>query len=181
VQDEITEAVTVAIAPAIADAEQQRAMRRPPGSLDAWAAYQRGLWHLSKATSNDTVLAEEYFQQARDLDPTFSRGYTGLVWVQVEKVAFQWHRLLEALSSVETLARRAVALDGRDAEARSRLATALRQRGDYEGARVEAQRALATAPNLSYAHHALGATLIVSGHPTEGLLPRNWYRSFSAV
>ena len=37
VQDEITEAVTIAIAPAIADAERQRAMRKPPGSLDAWA------------------------------------------------------------------------------------------------------------------------------------------------
>src|SRR5206468_6949855 len=39
VQDEITEAVTIAIAPAIADAEQRRAMRKPPHSLDAWAAY----------------------------------------------------------------------------------------------------------------------------------------------
>jgi adenylate cyclase len=39
VQDEITEAVTVAIAPAIADAELQRAMRKPPGSLGAWGAY----------------------------------------------------------------------------------------------------------------------------------------------
>jgi TolB-like protein/DNA-binding winged helix-turn-helix (wHTH) protein len=46
-QDEITEAVTIAIAPAIADAEQRRAMRRPPESLDAWAAYQRGLWHAA--------------------------------------------------------------------------------------------------------------------------------------
>src|ERR1700730_14325722 len=38
VQDEITEAVTIAIAPAIAEAERQRAMRRPPESLDAWPA-----------------------------------------------------------------------------------------------------------------------------------------------
>src|SRR5438874_13248628 len=53
VQDEITEAVTISIAPAIADAEQQRAMRKPPESLDAWAAYQRGLWHLSKVTAED--------------------------------------------------------------------------------------------------------------------------------
>ncbi|HEY1431782.1 MAG TPA: adenylate/guanylate cyclase domain-containing protein, partial [Stellaceae bacterium] len=44
VQDEITEAVTIAIAPAIADAERQRAMRKPPENLDAWGAYQRGLW-----------------------------------------------------------------------------------------------------------------------------------------
>ena len=37
-QDEITEAVTIAITPAIADAERQRAMRKPPESLDAWGA-----------------------------------------------------------------------------------------------------------------------------------------------
>jgi adenylate cyclase len=42
-QDEITDAVTIAIAPAIAAAEQRRVMRKPPGSLDAWGAYQRGL------------------------------------------------------------------------------------------------------------------------------------------
>jgi adenylate cyclase len=37
-QDEITEAVTIAVAPAIADAEQHRALRKPPSSLDAWGA-----------------------------------------------------------------------------------------------------------------------------------------------
>jgi adenylate cyclase len=42
-QDEITEAVATAVAPAIADAERQRAMRKPPGSLDAWAAYAAAL------------------------------------------------------------------------------------------------------------------------------------------
>jgi len=34
-QDEITEAVATAVAPAIADSERQRAMRKPPGRLDA--------------------------------------------------------------------------------------------------------------------------------------------------
>src|SRR5229473_1411642 len=72
VQDEITEAVTVAIAPAIADAELQRAMRKPPGSLDAWGAYQRGLWHLSKFSADDTALAQKFFRQAMALDPTFA-------------------------------------------------------------------------------------------------------------
>src|SRR5260370_32010245 len=59
-QDEITEAVTIALVPAIAAAEQQRAMRKPPASLDAWAAYQRGLWHLSKASAADDALAEKF-------------------------------------------------------------------------------------------------------------------------
>ena len=43
VQDEITDAVTVAVAPAIDDAERRRAMRKAPESLDVWAAYQRGV------------------------------------------------------------------------------------------------------------------------------------------
>ena len=78
VQDEITEAVTIAIAPAVAEAERQRAMRKPPQNLDAWAAYQRGMWHVGKATAEDTRLAHQFFQQAIDLDPSFAGGYIGL-------------------------------------------------------------------------------------------------------
>jgi adenylate cyclase len=72
VQDEITEAVTIAIAPAIADAELRRAVRKSPGSLDAWAAYQRGLWHVFKFSRDDDALAQKYFQRAVDIDPTFA-------------------------------------------------------------------------------------------------------------
>jgi adenylate cyclase len=169
-QDEITEAVTIAVAPAIADAERRRAMRKPPGSLDAWAAYQRGLWHASKATPDDNLHARKLFQQAIDLDPTFSGGYSGLALAQGQAAgAFHTLSLADAQSSAEPLARRAVALDDADAEARSLLCSALWQRGDYEGARAEAERALAMTPNLATAHHMLGATLIFSGRPKEGL------------
>jgi adenylate cyclase len=77
VQDEIAEVVTTATAPAIAEAEQQRAMRKPPGSLDAWAAYQRGLWHYGRAGAEDNALAEQFFRVAIDLDPSFAGGYRG--------------------------------------------------------------------------------------------------------
>jgi adenylate cyclase len=168
-QDEITEAVTIAVAPAIADAELRRAMRKPPGSLDAWAAYQRGLWHASKFTPDDNSLAEKFFQQAIDLDPTFSGAYVGLAMAQGQAPEFQGRGLPEALSSAEALARRAVALDSADAEARSLLCLSLWRRGDYEGALAEAERALATTPNLALAHHMLATTLIFSGRPKEGL------------
>jgi adenylate cyclase len=169
VQDEITEAVTIAIAPAIAETEQQRAMRKPPGSLDAWAAYQCGLWHLGKATPDDNALAQKFFQQGIDLDPNFSGAYGGLALARNQASDFGTRGLPETLSSVEALARRAVALDGADAEARSLLCDALWRRGDYEGGLAEAERALATTPNLASAHHMLGAALIFSGRPKEGL------------
>jgi adenylate cyclase len=108
-------------------------MRKPPGSLDAWAAYQRGLWHPGKANAVDNALAESFFQHAVDLDPNFAGGYKGLSKPQAQTADFRGRDLLEALKSAEALARRAVPLDGADAEARSRLANALYRQGDYEG------------------------------------------------
>jgi adenylate cyclase len=169
VQDEITEAVTIAIAPAIAAAEQQRAMRKPPESLDAWAAYQRGLWHFDKVNAEDNALAHKLFQQAVDLDPSFPGGYKGLSAVQSNEADYEGRGLSETLRSAEALARRAVALDGADAEARSLLATALRRRGDYEGGLAEAERALTISPNLAGAHAARGASLISAGRSKEGV------------
>jgi adenylate cyclase len=169
-QDEITEAVTIALVPAIADAEQRRALRKPPGSLDAWAAYQRGLWHLSKASEEDNALAEKFFQRAIDLDPIFVGGYTGLA-AALNRAGnmFETRDPAEAQSAEEAAARRAVALDGGDAEARSRLSIALFSRGDHQGAQAEAERALAISPNLADAHGALGVVLTYSGRPKEGL------------
>ncbi len=170
VQDEITEAVTIAIAPAIADAELQRAVRKPPDSLDAWAAYQRGLWHLSEANPDDNTIAQKFFRQAIVLDPTFAGGYSGLALAQLQAAAvYQKLGLLEAQSSAEALARRAVALDGADAEARSCLGWALQARGELQGALAEIERALGMSPNLAVAHGQRGATLIFAGRPKEGL------------
>ena len=69
VQDEITASVAGVIEPTLADAEQQRVLRKPPERLDAWEAYQRGLWHLGQTTAADNLAAREFFQQAIDLDP----------------------------------------------------------------------------------------------------------------
>jgi adenylate cyclase len=170
VQDEITEAVTVAIAPAIADAEQQRAIRKLPESLDAWAAYQRGLWHYEKANAVDNALAEKFFQQSIELDPTFGGGYKALALARTTAAAvYQTRNLSEALASAEQLARRAVSLDTTDAEARTRIAAALYLRADYEGALAEVQRALAISPNLAAAYGVRGSTLVFFGRPEEGL------------
>jgi adenylate cyclase len=170
VQDEITEAATIAVAPAIADAERQRAMRRAPENLDVWAAYQRGLWHLTKATPDDDGIAQDLFRHSINLDPTFAGSYSALALVQLQSAAiYQKLDPGEAQSSAEALARRAVALDGADAQARSCLGWALQARGELEGALVEIERALAMSPNLAAAHGHRGATLIFSGRPKEGL------------
>src|SRR5262249_4051480 len=144
--------------------------RKPPESLDARTACQRGLWHLSKATAQDNALAEQFFHQAIKLDPSFAGGYRGLAAAYREAAGlFQTRNLPEAQSLAEALARRAATLDGNDAEARRHVASALLWRGDYEGAIAEVERALAMAPNLAAAHGILGAALVFSGIPRKDL------------
>ena len=77
VQDEITASVAGAIEPALADAEQQRALRKPPKSLDAWEAYQRGVWHFNKYAPAENQIALGFFCQAIGLDPNFAPGHYG--------------------------------------------------------------------------------------------------------
>jgi adenylate cyclase len=170
VQDEISAAVTIAIAPAIADAEQQRAMRKPPANLDAWAAYQRGLWHMEKATVSDDAVAERFFLQAVDLDPSFADAYCGLAETQHRAaIVFNTRALADAQNSVERSARLAVALDDNNAAAHACLSVALFLRGDHHGALVEAERALASSPNLASGYWRRGQALTFSGQPQEGL------------
>ncbi len=83
VQDEITLAVIRAIGPALADAEQRRALRKPPESLGAWEAYQRGLWHLEKMSVGDHERARDFFQRATVLDPLFASAHAMLAFVHL--------------------------------------------------------------------------------------------------
>jgi len=169
VQDEITGAVTTAITPAIDDAERQRAARKPPGDLNAWSAYQRGLWHFSKGTGDDNTLAEQFFQQAIDLDPTFAGGYTGLAFALMRSTGVYGKRsLADSENSIFAFTHRAVTLNGNDAEARTCFAEHLMRRGDYDGALAEVELALVISPNLASAYGVLGAVLMWSGHPKKG-------------
>jgi adenylate cyclase len=170
VQDEMSQAVTIAIAPAIAEAERQRAMRKPPDSLDAWAAYQRGLWHLNQYTPEDTLVAAEFFQRAIVLDPSFAGGYRGLSVARLIAAAdFQLSDLDEALNASERLNRDAIARDGTDSEARAQLSNIYRIRGQFAIALAEAENALATTPSLALAHRARGCALIFSGDQADGI------------
>src|SRR5205814_10284392 len=77
VQDEITARVSAIIEPALADAEQQRVLRKPPDSRDAWEAYQRGLWRFHKYSPEDNKTALNFFRQVIALDTNFAPCHYG--------------------------------------------------------------------------------------------------------
>jgi TolB-like protein len=96
VQDEISDAVSAAIGPAVADAEMQRAMRRPPGSLGAWELYQRGMWHMGQRDAAAHDEARRLFERAIELDPMFAAAHAGLslsyLWAGARDQTGRWTR-----------------------------------------------------------------------------------------
>ena len=170
VQDEITASVAGAIEPALAEAEQQRVLRKPPKSLDAWEAYQRGLWHFNKYAPEENQIALGFFRQAIGLDPNFAPGHYGYA------LALQWdiwHFSERPFSEVQGTprdeARIAVSLDDKDAMAHAVLAHMRMWDSEWEAAISEARTALALNPNSAFVISMLGCVLGFGGYRDEAL------------
>ena len=168
VQDEITAAIAAAIAPAIIDAEQQRALRKSAERLDAWEAYHRGMWHVAMGNRESSAIAKDFFQKAVDLDTNFAAAYAALAGIVLQSgMVFFVISLDEAARAGELLARKALSLDPSDAGARARLALAMYAAGDLEGCISECNEALSHDGNCAYAHGVKGTALVFVGRQEE--------------
>jgi adenylate cyclase len=168
VQDEITAAVVAAIHPAVADAEQRRALRRPPESLGAWQAYQRGLWHMSKFSGADSERATRFLEQAISLDPTFAAAYSNLALAYTEAGAVHALRPLdESIGLAKAAALKAVEYAPNDAEAHAALAFATLLEGNRAGVSQRLAFALECNENSTWANGIQGLLLAWSGRGSE--------------
>ncbi len=168
VQDEITQAVTIAVAPAIADAELHRAMRKPRENLDAWAAYQRGLWHFEKVSRDDNALAEKFFRQAVDLDPNFADAHSGLAAAELSRAIRFPGSLADAQKSGESHARLAVEPSGLDlAQRLLNIATGHYFLHAYEDAIEALNQLIRSSPEFPLPYRWLAAALGQLGRTEE--------------
>ena len=148
VQDEITLAVARAIGPAVDDAEQRRALRKPPESLGAWETYLRGQWHFGQRTVADHERAKQLFQRAAEIDAKFSAPYVGLARAYLDDAATFGTRSLEDAAELSAVwARKAIAIDPEDADAQAILANAALASGNFDEARDQVALARASNPN----------------------------------
>jgi adenylate cyclase len=169
VQDEITKAVVTAILPAVADAELRRALRKPPESLGAWEAYQRGLWHLGKASAEDIKRAKQFFERAMTVDKEFVPAYTAMaVACNQEAGTFGTSPFHEGVRLSKDWVRRAVEMDENDAEAQAVLAWATFMEGISDEVWDSVSLALEISPNSARAYHVMGSALVFGGQPSLG-------------
>jgi TolB-like protein len=169
-QDEMIETIVRAIEPELGRAERERARRKPPGSLDAWELFQRGLWYHYRFTRDDIAEAERCFHRAIEVDPTFALPFAALAHACYWDALFGYATdVKKTLAKGLDLARKAVSLDDREAFAHFSLGRIQTLRAELDGAIAELEQAIELNPNFAHAYYGLGIALVWAGQPAQGM------------
>ncbi len=158
VQDQISEAVVTAVAPAFVSAEARRAGRKTPENFSAWDYTARGNWHLWHRGRDEIAEARRLFTKALEIDPTTTTAMSGLAFALCWTYIFGWDEQSDTDKTREsalTIARRAVDLDDTDAWGHAILGWALFSSRQVDAAVVECERALELNPSLALAESVL--------------------------
>jgi TolB-like protein/DNA-binding SARP family transcriptional activator len=178
--DAIVDRIVAAVAKEIELAECQRALQRPPSSLDAWEAYHRGLWHMYKFRPLDNREAEQLFRQAIGLDPSFARAHAGLSFTQFQNVFLELtpDREVQMDLAFESAAH-SLEADDRDPAAHWAMGRALWLRGSQRESVQELERSIELSPNFALGHYTLGFVEAQSGDPRTAIRASNTSRALS--
>jgi TolB-like protein len=163
-QDEITRSIVDTLKLKLAISPS-----RPAQSTDAYDAYLEGLVYSDKNTEPELRKSLEFFQQALEHDPKFSRAWTGIAkaWLWL---ADAYVPPLEAYPKVRDAAIRALELDDEEAEAHVYLAETKRILDwDLDGAEAEFNRAVAIDPNSTPSNYFIAALYAARGDRDKAL------------
>jgi TolB-like protein len=153
----ITTRIIAGVDTEIHAAERNRAILKPPDSLDAWEAYHRGVWHMYRFREADNEAARSHFQHALLRDPTFSRAYAGLSFTHFQNaflIKSAKDRARETDGAFESAGRGLMA-DPLDPAAHWAMGRALWLRGEDEGSIRSLEEAVRLSPNFAMGHYAL--------------------------
>jgi TolB-like protein len=192
VQDQIVAQVVSTLVSRIDAARLHRARRRPLTSLEAYDCWLRGLDHLRRGTVDDDARARPFFERALALDGHFARAYAGLSLSHFNEWSCQaWERWDENERRAFDYARRAAALDDRDALVELVLGRICAYRRQFDEAARHLHRAIELNPNDTdvLAHAALCGTYLGDHRAAAGLAARamrlhaahpDWYLACAA-
>jgi DNA-binding SARP family transcriptional activator/Tfp pilus assembly protein PilF len=169
VLDEIGNRIVASVAHEIEMVERNRAILKPPTSLDAWEAHHRGLWHMYRFSKTDNEHARQYFAQAVDLDPTFARAYAGLSFAHFQNAFLGWKKAGPEIDRAFDAAGKSLMADDRDPTAHWAMGRALWLRGTQDQAVHELERAIDLSPNYAGGHYTLAFVHSQSGDPRAAI------------
>ena len=170
VQQDIARRVVGAAAVKLTRFERDRALAKPTESLAAYEHVLRGREHFSRATRDSNDEAQDMFQRAIDLDPSYAAAYAELGLTLIEAVASGWTEFIaDDLARAETLAQKALWLDSASTTAYRLLAEVHLARRRFDLALGQIDRALEINPSDAESFSMRGAILVWAGRAAEAL------------
>jgi adenylate cyclase len=170
VQDDIARRVVGAAAVKLTRFERDRALAKPTEKLAAYEYVLRGREYFSHATREDNDAAQELFQHAIDLDPSYAAAYAELGLSLIEAVSSGWTQYVaDDLGRAETLGQKALSLDPASTAAYRLLAEVHMNRGHFDLALGQIERALEINPSDAESFATRGAILAWAGRAAEAL------------
>jgi TolB-like protein len=149
--------------------EEARRAAQMPDSLDAWAAYHRGLWHMFRFNQHDNALAGEMFARAAAADPRFARAHAGLSFTHFQNAFIGYAKDAEAERALaREHALRSIDLDPLDPFSNLTMGRAALLHGDLDGSVEWFERSVELNPNYAFAIYTRGLTDAVSGRGADG-------------
>lgn len=177
--EQIGNHLVAAIDQQIEAAERNRAILKPPSSLDAWEAHHRGLWHMVRFNREDNDQARHWFEAAIRLDPTFARPYAGLSFTHFQNAFLGWGEREPAVEQAYRIASQGLMTDERDPTVHWALGRALWLRGRLGDALAELDTSVALSPNFAHGHYTLGFIHSQSGDAATALREADHSRDLS--
>jgi TolB-like protein/cytochrome c-type biogenesis protein CcmH/NrfG len=168
VQDDITESIVAAIEPQLYAAENFRAQRKPPGSLDAWDLVMRALSHYWRVTRQDNTVAQALLEKAIAIDPNYCQALSLLADSNTFGAHMGWTDLTKAVQIAERAALAAVIADSEDPWAHHALGGVYLITRRFESSLAEFKLALSLNPNFLQAQNYYATALTFCGRWQEG-------------
>ena len=168
VQDEITEAIVAAIEPQLYAAENFRAQRKPPNSLDAWDLVMRALSHYWRVTRQDNMVAQALLEKATAVDPNYGQALGVLATSHMFSAHMGWADLAMVAPIAERAALAAILIDSEDPWAHLALGGVYLFARRFDDCLAEFELALRLNPNFSLAQGYHGLALCYCGRWEEG-------------
>src|SRR5712672_1895193 len=168
VQDEITEAIVAAIEPQLYAAENFRARRKPPNSLDAWDLVMRALSYYWRVTRQDNMVAQALLEKATAVDPNYGQALGVLATSHMFSAHMGWTDLAMVAPIAERAALAAILIDSEDPWAHLALGGVYLFARRFDDCLAEFELALRLNPNFSLAQGYHGLALCYCGRWEEG-------------
>lgn len=179
VLDEIGNRIVASIASEIETIERNRAILKPPDSLDAWEAHHRGLWHMYRFNEPDNERARHFFEMAVRLDPTFARAYAGLSFTHFQNAFQGWAKREPEIDRAFEAAGQSLMADDRDPAAHWAMGRALWLRGRHDQSVVELEQTIELSPNFALGHYTLAFVQSQAGDPQAAISSSDYSRHLS--